>query len=75
MELSPAAQIAIIDRQIAEWRESSFSAEIAHKVHTRLKSDAQILARFVETMERAEIAITALDEMRAQLAQPGNIAL
>jgi hypothetical protein len=67
MSLSIEQQIAIIDRQIAEWEESAFNAEVAHRVHKRIKSDEPILNRYVDTMQRAEYAIAELQAIRAEL--------
>lgn len=59
-------QLAIIDRQIREWGEVAFNAEIAHKVHTRLKTNR--LPEFEQNLAQAEIAIAELQTMRAAIA-------
>lgn len=58
-------QIAIIDHQINEWEEAAFNAEIAHTVHTRLKTNR--LPEFEHNLAQAEIAIVELQKLRAQL--------
>lgn len=65
-------QIALVERQIAEWREVAFNAEVAHRVHARLKSDPAVLARHVETMTKAEHAIDELTKIRAELERMGS---
>lgn len=61
-------QLAIIDRQIREWQEAAFNAEIAHKVHTKLKTSR--LSEFENNLTQAEIAIAELQTMRAAVAGP-----
>lgn len=65
--LDTARQRAVIEAQIREWEDVAFSAEIAHKVHTRLKSDKSVLAGFVERATQAEHAIDELKKMLAEL--------
>ena len=38
--VTPEQRRTLIERQIAEWEEVRYSAEVAHRVHTRLKSGA-----------------------------------
>lgn len=64
--LTTEQQLAIIDRQINEWGEAAFNAEIAHKVHTRLGTKR--LPEFEQNLAQAEIAIAELQTMRAAIA-------
>ena len=65
--LSIARKRLSIERQIDEWEEVAFNAEVAHRVHARLKADAATLKQFVDRMTNAEIAITDLREQLAAL--------
>lgn len=56
-------QTALIEAQILEWQEVAFNAEIAHRVHTRLKSPTEVLQSFVARMTQAEQAIAALNDI------------
>lgn len=56
-------QIALIEAQILEWQEVTFNAEIAHRVHTRLKSPPEVLQSFVGRMTQAEQAIAVLNDI------------
>ena len=56
-------QIALIEAQILEWQEVTFNAEIAHRVHIRLKSPPEVLQSFVARMTQAEQAIAALNDI------------
>ena len=64
-------QTALIEAQILEWQEVAFNAEIAHRVHTRLKSPPEVLQSFVARMTQAEQAIAVLhdllDEVRSNV--------
>ena len=64
-------QIALIEAQILEWQEVAYNAEIAHRVHTRLKSPPEVLQSFVGRMTQAEQAIAVLnnllDEVRSNV--------
>lgn len=64
-------QVALIEAQILEWQEVAFNAEIAHRVHTRLKSPPEVLQSFVARMTQAEQAIAVLhdllDEVRSNV--------
>lgn len=64
-------QTALIEAQILEWQEVTFNAEIAHRVHTRLKSPPEVLQSFVARMTQAEQAIAVLhdllDEVRSNV--------
>ena len=59
-------QRVIIARQIAEWEEARYSAEVAHRVHTKLKSGDAALNDFADRMIKAEMA---LDELQAMLKE------
>ncbi len=67
--MTPAQQRAVIERQIAEWEEFSFNAEISHRVHTRLKSGDVALARFEKEKISAEYAIDELKKMLKELEE------
>ena len=56
-------QTALIEAQILEWQEVAFNAEIAHRVHTRLKSPPEVLQSFVGRMTQAEQAIAVLNDL------------
>ena len=64
-------QTALIEAQILEWQEVAYTAEIAHRVHTRLKSPPEVLQSFVGRMTQAEQAIAVLnnllDEVRSNV--------
>ena len=72
MTIGPAQQLRIIDRQIQEWAESAFNAEVAHRVHTRLKSERAVLDRYVDAMKNAEIAMAELAKLRAEVEANGQ---
>lgn len=74
MTIGPAQQLRIIDRQIQEWAESAFNAEIAYRVHTRLKSEKSVLDRYIDAMRNAEIAIAELTKLRAEVEVEGRAA-
>ena len=59
-------QRAIIAQQIAEWEQARYSAEVAHRVHTKLKSGDAALNDFADRMIKAEMA---LDELNAMLKE------
>lgn len=65
IEMSREQQLAIIDRQIAEWNEVRYNAEIAAKVHARigLKDQAK---PYAERVVQAIRAIKVLQEMRTE---------
>jgi hypothetical protein len=66
VDLSREQQLAIIDRQIADWNEVRYNAEIAGKVHARIGLGDQAKA-YAERVMQAMRAITVLGEMRAEL--------
>lgn len=74
MTIGVVQQIRIIDRQIQEWTESAFNAEIAHRVHIRIKSEPAVIDRYVDAMKQAEIAIAELTRIRAEVAADGQAA-
>ena len=59
-------QRAIIQRQIDEWEQARYHAEVAHRVHTKLKSGDAALKDFTDRMIKAEMA---LDELQAMLKE------
>lgn len=59
-------QCALIERQIAEWEQARYYAELSHRVHTKIKSESTVLHGFVEQMTRAEMA---LDELQKALKE------
>jgi hypothetical protein len=61
-ELSPEAQRLVIERQILAWKERRFDVQIAHKVHTQLKSPAEALTRLVEELTMCEKALALLEQ-------------
>ena len=69
IEMSGEQRLAIIDRQIAEWNEVRYNAEIAAKVHVQigLKDQAK---PYAERVVQAIKAIKVLQEMRADVEQP-----
>ena len=69
MSLSIAGQRAIIQQQIRDWEETRYAAEVAHRVHTRLKSGDAALSDFFIRMTKAEIAIDELQLMLAELPE------
>ncbi len=69
MSLSIAGQRAVITQQIREWEEARYAAEVAHRVHTRLKSGDAALADFAGRMIKAEYAIDELQLMLAELPE------
>lgn len=72
MALTPNTQIAIIDRQIRDWEETAFQAEVAHRVHTRVKSPDSRLDEFMNVMRDAEIALAELRAMRDAIGASGQ---
>ena len=60
-EPSIEMQRAVIERQIAAWREKRFDVQIAHKVHTQLKSPPEALARLVDELTVCEKALALLE--------------
>ncbi len=69
MPLPFASQRAILLQQIREWEEARFAAEVAHRVHTRLKSGDAALADFARRMIKAEYAIDELQLILAELPE------
>ena len=59
-------QRAVIAQQIAEGEQARYSAEVAHRVHTKLKSGDAALKDFTDRMIKAEMA---LDELNAMLKE------
>ena len=59
-------QRAVIAQQIAEWEQARYSAEVAHRVHTKLKSGDAALKDFADRMIKAEMA---LDELKVMLKE------
>ena len=59
-------QRAVIQQQIAEWEQARYSAEVAHRVHTKLKSGDAALKDFADRMIKAEMA---LDELKVMLKE------
>ena len=59
-------QRAVITQQIAEWEQARYSAEVAHRVHTKLKSGDAALKDFTDRMIKAEMA---LDELKVMLKE------
>lgn len=70
--LTTDQQRLVIEAQIREWEEARFAAEVAHRVHTRLKSGEAALSGFVERMAKAEYAIDELTRMLAELRAGGG---
>ena len=68
IEMSREQQLVIIDRQIAEWQEVRFNAEIAAKVHVQIGLKDQVKL-YAERVVQAIKAIKVLQEMRAELKQ------
>lgn len=71
MALTAEYQRGVIRQQIREWEEVRYAAEVAHRVHTRLKSGDAALADFAGRMIKAEYAIDELQLMLAELPE-GN---
>ena len=69
MDLSTERQLAIIDRQIAEWREVGYNAELAARIHTRIGTGADQVKVYVERAAQAEKAIDELRKIREELAE------
>lgn len=69
--VTPEQRRTLIERQIAEWEEVRYSAEVAHRVHTRLKSGDAALEKFASDMAKAEYAI---DELQKMLRELGHAA-
>ncbi len=69
MPLPIAGQRAVITQQIREWEESRYAAEVAHRVHTRLKSGDAALADFARRMIKAKYAIDELQLILAELPE------
>lgn len=69
MALTTENQRAVILRQIREWEEARFAAEVGHRVHTRLKSGDAALADFAGRMTKAEYAIDELQLILAELPE------
>lgn len=60
-------QRAVITQQIAEWEQARYSAEVAHRVHTKLKSGDAALNDFADRMIKAEMALDELQVMLKEL--------
>lgn len=58
--LSTDVQRTVILRQIDAWKEKRFDIQIAHKVHTQLKSAPEALARLVDELMMCEGALAML---------------
>jgi hypothetical protein len=65
--ITPDMQRAVIQQQIAEWEQARYSAEVAHRVHTRLKSGEAALNDFADRMIKAEYAIDELQKLLKEL--------
>lgn len=65
-------QLAIMDRQIQEWREVGYAAELAAKVHARIGSDPGSVQSYAQRAITAERAIDVLTAMRAELVGQGG---
>ena len=66
--LTSEQRIAVIDRQIAEWQEVGYAAEIAAKVHLRIGSAPEQIKTFTDRAIAAEKALHTLGELRAEVA-------
>ena len=64
--MTPELQRAVIQQQIVEWEQARYSAEVAHRVHTKLKSGDAALKDFADRMIKAEMA---LDELKVMLKE------
>ena len=71
MALTAEYQRAVIRQQIREWEEVRYAAEVAHRVHTRLKSGDAALAEYAGRMVKAEYAIDELQLILAELPEGG----
>lgn len=60
-------QRAVIQQQIADWETARYSAEVAHRVHTRLKSGEAALKDFADRIIKAEYAIDELQKVLKEL--------
>ena len=69
MSLPVNNQRAVIQQLIHEWEEARYAAEVAHRVHTRLKSGDAALAEYAGRMIKAEYAIDELQLMLAELPE------
>lgn len=58
--LTIAAERAVIARQIEAWQEKRFDVQIAHKVHTSLKSPQAALDALVAELTVCEKALALL---------------
>ena len=67
-DLSVDDQRAVIARQIAAWKEKRFDVQIAHKVHTQLKSTPEVLTRLIDELTMCEKALALLDTELAERA-------
>ena len=67
MELPIERRLAIIDRQINEWKEVGYNAEIAAQVHARIGSLPADIKAYADRAIQAETAIQALAAMRADI--------
>lgn len=67
MSIGLERQLQLVHGQIVEWEEAQFNAELAHRVHTRIKSEKPVVELQVNRMIQAEMAIAELRGVEAEL--------
>jgi septal ring factor EnvC (AmiA/AmiB activator) len=66
-EIDNERKLEAIDRDIEQWKELFYQAEIRHQVHKKLKSTRGELKMFQDEMVRSTKAINILKAMRAEV--------
>lgn len=66
-EITNERKLELIDRDIEQWQEIHYAAEIRHQVHKRIKSPRVDLKAFEDEMVRATKAVRAYEAMRAEV--------
>jgi hypothetical protein len=66
-EIANEHKLELIDRDIEQWKDLRYQAEIRHEVHAKLKSPRADLKVFADEMVRATKAIKAYEALRAEI--------
>jgi len=66
-DLAPQVKLALIQREIMEWKQLRYTMEIRHRVNKRVGAPPETMSAVEQELERCEKALDALREMEAEL--------